>query len=180
MNTMQSMSMQQNSMPMQQPSAQLEEQDILYTVLCDLKRTAREYTTAATESNCSVVRQVFHQLLNSTLNMQEHVYQLMKQHQMYNTSSPALRQELDKQLQHYRQTEQQTMQLLQNKLQLGGSGARGFQGTGMGMQQQPSPGQSIYGQVQLPMQPIMPNYPPSASLSQGQGQRAGAPSHIYM
>ncbi|MFD2671526.1 spore coat protein [Marinicrinis sediminis] len=87
--------------------------DALYTILADLKRVCREYTTAATESNCQVVRQMFQDLLQDGLHMQGELYQFMNQQQMYNTSSPVLRQELDKQVKQYMQTQQQTEQWIQ-------------------------------------------------------------------
>jgi len=96
-----------------QSSSTLPEKDWLYTILCDLKRTAREYTTAVTESNCPTVRQEFTQLQNSTLTLQGQLYQLMQQQNMYNTSSPALAQELTKQIQQYKQSGQEAVQFAQ-------------------------------------------------------------------
>ena len=89
---------------------------MLYTILCELKRTSREYTIAVNESNCSNIRQVFNSLLQSTLQTQEKVYQYMKQQNMYNTSSPALRKEMEKQFTHYQQTQQETNQFVQSNL----------------------------------------------------------------
>ena len=93
--------------------AQLKDEDWAYTVLSDLKRVSREYATAATESVCPQVRQLFTQLLNKTLQMQGDLFNAMNQAQMYNASSSALRQEVDKQLQEYQQTQQQTNQFVQ-------------------------------------------------------------------
>lgn len=100
----------------QQSGTFMQDQDLLYTILCDLKRVCREYTTAATESNCPNVRKMFTDLLNSTLQSQGRIYQLMSQLNMYNTSSPALRQEIDKQFQQYTQSGQKTNQFVQQKL----------------------------------------------------------------
>ncbi|MDP9727225.1 MULTISPECIES: spore coat protein [Alicyclobacillus] len=91
----------------------MEDQDLAYTVLADLKRVCREYTTAATESNCPAVRQMFVSLLNDSLQLQAELYHLMQQQGWYNTSSPAIRSELDKQVQQYRQSEQKTRQWAQ-------------------------------------------------------------------
>ncbi|MCL6459252.1 MAG: spore coat protein [Gorillibacterium sp.] len=107
------MNQQQNAQ--QQKDTLLPEKDWLYTVLCDLKRTAREYTTAVTESNCETVRQEFTKLLNSTLTLQGQLYQLMKQQNMYNTSSPALSQEIQTQVQQYKQSGQEAVQFAQQK-----------------------------------------------------------------
>ncbi|MEK8128444.1 spore coat protein [Paenibacillus filicis] len=89
--------------------------DLLHTILADLKRTCREYTTAATEANCPAIRQLFTHLLNETLQLQGRLYQLMQQHNLYSTSSSALRQEIDKQVREYAQTAQETAQFVQSK-----------------------------------------------------------------
>ncbi|EOR20131.1 spore coat protein [Niallia alba] len=93
------------------------DQDIVYSYLADLKRASREYTTAVTESNCPEVRKVFEQLLQNTLSMQEQTYQLMAQQGWYNTSSPVLSAEINKQITTYTQTQTQTNQLIQQNLQ---------------------------------------------------------------
>ncbi|OUS78175.1 spore coat protein [Paenibacillus sp. MY03] len=94
----------------------LSEEDLASIVLSDLKRVVREYATAATESTCPDMRQLFTKLLNNTLNAQGQLFTAMQQANMYNTASPALRQELDKQAQQYKQTQQQTKQFLQQNL----------------------------------------------------------------
>ncbi|MBH5317329.1 spore coat protein [Paenibacillus sp. GSMTC-2017] len=100
----------------QQSQSILTEEDLASTVLSDLKRVVREYATGATESTCPDIRQLFTKLLDSTLSLQGQLFQAMQQANMYNTSSPALRQELDKQAQQYKQTAQKTKQMLQQKL----------------------------------------------------------------
>ncbi|OMF35966.1 spore coat protein [Paenibacillus sp. FSL H8-0548] len=102
----------------QQQSQQsfLTEEDLVSTILCDLKRVVREYATAATESTCPDIRQMFTKLMDSTLTLQGKLFEAMKQANMYNTSSPALRQELDKQAKQYQQTKQKTNQFLQQNL----------------------------------------------------------------
>jgi spore coat protein CotF len=89
------------------------EADMAYTILSDLKRVTREYATAATESNCNNVRQMFINLLNNTLHLQGELYKVMKQNNMYSTASPCLRQEIDKQLQQNKQNFQKTRQFVQ-------------------------------------------------------------------
>jgi spore coat protein F len=91
------------------------EKDLVFAVLADQKRVAKEYATAVTESNCEMVRQTFATLLQDTLQLQEQTYNLMKQQGWYNTPSKALRQDIDKRLQNYAQTQQQTQQLLQQQ-----------------------------------------------------------------
>lgn len=93
----------------------LPDEDLAYTVLTDLKRVTREYATAATESVCPSVRQHFTQLLNTTLAMQGELFNAMNQQKMYNTASPALRQEIDKQLKEYQSTQQKTNQFVQQR-----------------------------------------------------------------
>ncbi|WP_058300949.1 spore coat protein [Gorillibacterium timonense] len=99
----------------QQSKGTLEEKDWLDTILCDLKRSTREYATAVTESNCQTVRQEFTKLLNSTLTLQGNLYELMKQNNMYNASSPVLASELQKQIQQYQQSGQQAFQFAQTQ-----------------------------------------------------------------
>lgn len=91
--------------------------DLAYTVLCDLKRTTREYATAAMESVCPAVRQQFTQLLNMTLQMQGELYTAMQSNNMYNASSPTLRQEIDKNLKTYQDTQMKTQQFVQQARQ---------------------------------------------------------------
>ncbi|KEO82168.1 spore coat protein [Tumebacillus flagellatus] len=95
----------------------LPDQDLLYTILADQKRTAREYCTAVMESSCPMVRQMFTELLQDTLTLQGHLYKSMEQANMYNASSKAQRRELDKQIQQYAQTQQKTQQFLQQNFQ---------------------------------------------------------------
>ncbi|WEK55207.1 MAG: spore coat protein [Candidatus Cohnella colombiensis] len=91
----------------------LSDEDMAYTILSDLKRVTREYATAATESVCTQTRQMFTTMLDDTLRMQGELFNAMNQNQMYNTASPALRQELDKQHKQYQQTQQQTNQFVE-------------------------------------------------------------------
>ena len=75
-------------MQQQQTPAILSEEDLAYAVLSDLKRVVREYATAATESVCPTIRQMFTDMLNSTLSMQGQLFEAMDQYNMYNTASP--------------------------------------------------------------------------------------------
>ena len=90
----------------QGPVSILSEEDLASAVLSDLKRVVREYATAATESNCPIVRQLFTDMLNSTLTMQGQLYQVMSNLNMYAAPASALKQEVDKQIQSYKQTQQ--------------------------------------------------------------------------
>ncbi|SFL81449.1 Coat F domain-containing protein [Paenibacillus sp. 1_12] len=102
---------------MNQNTSVLPEREMLLTILCELKRTSREYTTAVTESNCSAIRQTLTSLLHSTLESQEKVYGYMKQNNMYKASSPVLRQEVDKKFKQNQQTQQEQNQFVQSRLQ---------------------------------------------------------------
>ncbi|MEK3917014.1 spore coat protein [Paenibacillus sp. FSL H7-0331] len=102
---------------MNQSTGALPEREMLLTILCELKRTSREYTTAVTESNCSAIRQTLTSLLNSTLESQAKVYGYMKQHNMYNASSPVLRQEVEKKFMQHQQAQQEQSQFVQSRLQ---------------------------------------------------------------
>lgn len=145
MGSYQQQQQQQPQRQQQQEASFMPEKDVLYTILCELKRTAREYTTAITESNCPAVRQMFTDLLHSTLSMQGKLYNLMKQQNMYSASSQALRQEMGKQLQQHSKSEQETQQFVNQRLQP----QSGFVGQPMGMPayayyQQPPYGQPHY------------------------------------
>lgn len=97
------------------------DEDLLNTILADLKRTVREYTTAATESNCQAVRRAFNDLTMDTLRIQGDLYMQMSQMNMYTPPGKALRQDLDKQIQSAQQTQQKLQQFVQQKT--GGAGA---------------------------------------------------------
>ncbi|WP_163102363.1 spore coat protein [Peribacillus alkalitolerans] len=101
---------------MNQHNTILKDEDLVYTILADLKRTSFEYAIATTESNCPVVRQKFQLLLNDSLQLQGQVYNFMSQNNMYNTSGPALSSDISKQIQEYSQTKTQTSQLIQQNL----------------------------------------------------------------
>ncbi|WP_151735313.1 spore coat protein ['Paenibacillus yunnanensis' Narsing Rao et al. 2020] len=105
----------------QNGSAFMADEDLLNTVLADLKRTVREYTTAATESNCPSVRRTFTDLTMDTLRLQGELYNQMSQLNMYTAPGKALRQDIDKQLQTAQQTQTKCQQFVQQKT--GGAGA---------------------------------------------------------
>lgn len=100
----------------------MQEEDLLYTILADLKRTSREYTTGVTEAACPVVRQMFTDLTHSTLTMQGQLFTLMEKNNMYSVASPALRQELDKQVKDSQQLQMKSNQFVQQKLGQAGYG----------------------------------------------------------
>ncbi|MDQ0170778.1 spore coat protein [Paenibacillus tundrae] len=93
----------------------MQEQDLLKSILADLRRTSREYTTATTEASCPTVRKMFNDLTNDTLRLQGELFNLMQQNNMYSASSKALRSDVDKQLQSAQQTQQKCQQFIQEK-----------------------------------------------------------------
>lgn len=94
----------------------ISDQDRVFTILAELKRTAREYATAVTESNCPTVRQTFENLLQDTLNIQEQVYQIMSNEGWYSAPSQALSQNISNQVTEYQQKQQQTSQLVEQNI----------------------------------------------------------------
>ncbi|MEC0092938.1 spore coat protein [Paenibacillus macquariensis] len=102
-------------MTTQNDSSFMPEKDLLYTIVADLKRTSREYLTAATESNCSSVRQMFTDLTNDTLRLQGEVFTLMQQQTQYSLPSQAPRSELDKHVQASKKTQQESRQFVSEK-----------------------------------------------------------------
>ncbi|GGF74191.1 hypothetical protein GCM10010912_19290 [Paenibacillus albidus] len=99
----------------QNGSAFMPDEDLLNVILADLKRTVREYTTAATESACPAVRRVFNDLTMDTLRLQGELYAQMGELNMYTPPSKALRQDVDKQIQAAQQTQQKCQQFIQQK-----------------------------------------------------------------
>lgn len=97
-------------------SSFMQEEDLLNTILTDLKRTVREYVTAATEANCPMIRQMFTDLTNSTLRMQGDLYHLMKQQNMYTLSPPTSRKSVEQAVQQNQQSKQKCQQFVQQKL----------------------------------------------------------------
>ncbi|WP_409343079.1 spore coat protein [Paenibacillus sp. MBLB4367] len=167
----------QQQQQQQQSAGLIPEKDMLYTILADLKRSTREYATAVTESNCPIVRQTFTQLLNGTLKLQGELYDFMKRQNMYNTASPALRQEIDKQLQQYKQTEQQTEQLVSRRMSAPNEQPGGYMQSAFAQQGQS--GQMQAGQAGRFGQHMQPAFSPQQGRSEQQvsGQMQVAQSY---
>jgi spore coat protein CotF len=96
----------------------LQDEDLLYIILADLKRVSREYTTATTESNCETVRSIFQDLTMDSLKLQGELYQFMSQYGMYDTSSPTVRPEIQSQITSYTDSQQKTNQLLTQNMNI--------------------------------------------------------------
>ncbi|UJF33151.1 spore coat protein [Paenibacillus hexagrammi] len=80
----------------------LEDQDLANFVLSELKRAAREYTTAALESANPQIRQTFQSLLQKTLNDQATIFQEIQKLGGYDVQ-PANQQQLQQELQKHSQ-----------------------------------------------------------------------------
>jgi spore coat protein F len=105
----------------QNSGAFMPDEDLMNTILCDMKRTVREYATAATESACPTVRRTFNDLTMDALRLQGDLYTHMSQLNMYPAPAKALRQDVDKQLQTAQQMQQKTGQFVQQKTGQSGS-----------------------------------------------------------
>lgn len=99
---------------MNQPMNQttMQEKDFANAILADLKRVSKEYVTAATESNCQQIRDLFTTMLTDVLKSQGELYNLMKQHQMYDQPLVAPRQHIDQQLTQQQSIQQQVQSIM--------------------------------------------------------------------
>ncbi|SFS43218.1 spore coat protein [Paenibacillus sp. 453mf] len=99
----------------QQNNQFMPETDLMQSILDNLKRTVREYTTATTEAACPEVRQMFTNLTMDTLKLQGQIFNAMQQHNMYQTPGNALQMDLNKEIQTQMQTKQELAQFIQSK-----------------------------------------------------------------
>jgi spore coat protein CotF len=77
----------------------LQEQDLAHLTLSELKRVAREYTTAVLEANNMQTRQTFQFLLQKTLHDQGILYEVMQQTVGYGEIPTVSQQDIQKELQ---------------------------------------------------------------------------------
>ncbi|WP_128896741.1 spore coat protein [Longirhabdus pacifica] len=96
-----------NQYNQQQPSSMMQQgmsgmaltdKDFSNIILSEMKRTAREWTTACLESECPTVRELFRSKLNKTLDLQHELYDLMSQYGFYGQVKPAMQQDIQSQL----------------------------------------------------------------------------------
>ncbi|NEW08796.1 spore coat protein [Paenibacillus sp. SYP-B3998] len=99
----------------QQQQVYLEEQDLANFVLSELKRTAREYTTAILEAANPQVRQTFQTLLQKTLQDQSAVFQEIQSLGGYEIQ-PAAQQQLQQELQKQSQSSVKLQSFVQQNL----------------------------------------------------------------
>ncbi|GAA4874632.1 hypothetical protein GCM10023310_62870 [Paenibacillus vulneris] len=161
---------------MNQPTHQhtpLQEQDWGNLVLSELKRTAREYTTAALEATHPAIRQTFQSLSQRTMQEQAELYQVLSQLNGYGSVQLANQQEIHQEIQQQVQKVEQLQSIVQRSIQsanmnagimyqqqpmynanpqfqqqpsFSGYEAGGYAGMGSGAYQQPSSQTQGYGQ----------------------------------
>ena len=107
---------QQNQQSQQSQHCHLADQDLANIVLAEMKRTAREYTTAILEANNPSVRENFYSLLDRTLQDQELVYTLLDQMNMYGQPPSASQKEIQKEEEQQRQRAIELQFFLQQNL----------------------------------------------------------------
>jgi spore coat protein CotF len=103
---------QQNAQQQQQQQVDLEDLDFANFVLSELKRSAREYTTAALEAANPSIRQTFETLLQKTLDDQALVFQEIQNLGGYQIQ-PAEQQMIGQELQKQSQTAIQVQSIVQ-------------------------------------------------------------------
>ncbi|MBD0384120.1 spore coat protein [Paenibacillus sedimenti] len=156
-----------------QPQVYLQEQDLANFVLSELKRTAREYTTATLEAANPQIRQAFQTLLQKTLQDQAAVFQEIQKLGGYDTQ-PAAQEQLQQELQKQNQSAAKLQSFVQQNLSRAGSAGGYQQQPNQAMtQQQFQPSQS-QNQIAAPQQTSFQPAPtisssayPNAVYSQG-------------
>jgi spore coat protein CotF len=178
----------------------LEEQDLANFVLSELKRVAREYTTAVLEANNQQIRQTFQSLLQKTLQDQAILYQELQKLNGYGDIQTASQQDIQKELQKQSQSSPKLQSFVQQNLSgVGGQQSwqqnQGFaqqQNQGMGQQQAFHPSQTqsasplfpsgVYGQSPISytgpqVQSQQSAYNPSQGFGHNQGAGTGSTSY---
>lgn len=173
---------QQNPYQQQQQShqlqAQLKDEDFANFVLSELKRSAREYTTAALEAANPQIRQTFQSLLQKTLQDQAAVFQEIQKLGQYEIQA-APQQQIGQELQKQSQIAAQLQSFVQQNLSQTSTASYQQQDqTTIAQQQQQHQQQSqqqnqiaaLY-QTQTPIQPMISasQYPNAVYNNQGQG-----------
>lgn len=136
---------------------QLSDKDLANFVLSELKRVAREYTTAALEASDPQIRQLFERALQQTLQDQEKLFKVMGSLNMSGQPMMATRQDLQSELQSNAQTSQKLRSWTEQSLQ---SASASLTHSTMGTQAQ---GSSSFA----------PSYQPPSYQGRAQGQMTG-------
>lgn len=168
---------QQQQQQSHQLQAQLKDEDFANFVLSELKRSAREYTTAALEAANPQIRQAFQSLLQKTLQDQAAVFQEIQKLGQYEIQA-APQQHIGQELQKQSQIAAQLQSFVQQNLSQTNTASYQQQEQMTIAQQQQQPQQSqqqnqiaaLY-QTQTPIQPMISasQYPNAVHNNQGQG-----------
>lgn len=157
-----------------QQSNPVQEQDWGNLLLSELKRTAREYTTAALEATHPAIRQTFQSLAQKSMQEQAELFDVLSQLNGYGSIKMANPQEIQQELQQQVQKAEQLQNLVQQAIQ--GAHAQAAQAQAIPYQQQQ--------QQQYPANTALhaTSYPSSqASVGQSfgqQGQGYAQPSYM--
>jgi hypothetical protein len=122
---------------------------------------AREYATATLEASNPQIRQMFHYLLNQTLQDQAQLFQDIQQMNQYGDIPTAQRQDVQKELQKHSQTTSNLQSMVQQTI-----GSAGFG-------QQQGYGQPSYQQGGMFGGSFMPNAAAGQNFGQNPGQQQG-------
>lgn len=168
---------QQNTMNSQQAGAQshhfhLNEQDTANLVLSELKRAAREYTTAALEATHPVIRQTFASLTQKTLQDQAELFDVLSQINGYGSISMAAQQEVQQELQQQIGKAEQLHSVVRQAIQSGYASGNAYQ--------QPPIQQALIQQPSYQtQQPFQSGYAAGAAGygNQGMASSSGASSY---
>ncbi|UQZ84319.1 Coat F domain protein [Paenibacillus konkukensis] len=115
-----------SSQPLHQHTP-LQEQDWGNLVLAELKRAAREYTTAALEATHPAIRQTFQSLAQRTMQDQAELFTVLSQMHGYGSVKMAQQQEIQQDLQQQIQKVEQLQSLVQRSIQQANAGAGVYQ-----------------------------------------------------
>ncbi|SFL90652.1 Coat F domain-containing protein [Paenibacillus sp. 1_12] len=142
----------------------LQEQDWANLLLSELKRSAREYTTAALEAVNPVLCQTFQNLANKTMQDQAQLFSVLSQMSGYGSVHMASLQEVQQQLQQHSSKVEQLQSSVQQSLQQSNTSQAGL------YQQQAE--QQAYQSYQPYQQSQAYSYPSNPVYSGNQGNQA--------
>jgi spore coat protein CotF len=166
----------------QQRQVYLEDLDLANFVLSELKRIAREYTTAALESANPQIRHAFQSLVQKTLQDQAAVFQEIQKLGGYEIQ-PAAQQQLQQELQKQSQSAAKLQSFVQHHLSTANSSSYQQQNQGLSQQQQQSQNlNQIAALQQAPFQPaptISASAFPNAVYNQGFSQQTNNAQNTY-
>lgn len=171
---------QQTYGPIRQQSGEIvhmKEQDWGNLVLSELKRAAREYTTAALEATHPAVRQTFAGLAQKTMSDQAELYDLLAQMNGYGSVRAAQAHEVDQELRHMQQKTEELRLMAQRLAEAGHAASAAYPQTFDPAYAQPLHGYAVH--PSLAPAPGISSRPPSGNLpSAGYGAGTSEPSRL--